>query len=45
MTKSRLHPAVAIALLLFALVLALPGTEILGQAKAMIMFVIGLYYR
>ncbi len=45
MTKSRVHPAVAVSLLLFALVLALPGTEVLGQAKAMIMFVIGLYYR
>lgn len=45
MTRPHPHPAVSITLLLFALVLALPGTEVLVDAKSMIMFVVGLYYR
>lgn len=45
MTNSRLHPAVAIALLLLALVLALPDTGALAEAAVMIKFVVGLYYR
>jgi hypothetical protein len=41
----RVHPAVVTSLLLFALVLALPGTDALADAGKVIMFVVGLHYR
>lgn len=45
MPARRPDPAVSAALLLFALVLALPGSDPFVEAGKVIMFAVGLYYR